>query len=98
MLLLEMSDYQPLSAMEYLEFFAAKTLHEMRAKIAGEPTDISCGDPVRYIGLEFPELFHQKGIVVNAFIVQDLVIVHFPGLGQWHLKPANLVKLTVTRG
>lgn len=95
MLLLEMSDYQPLSAMEYLEFFAAKTLHKMRAKIAGEPTDISCGDPVRYIGRDFPELFNHKGVIVNSWLINGMVIVHFPRLGEWNIKPENLVRLTV---
>lgn len=84
--------YRILSPMQFLEHFAALSVKRMRAQIAGE-TQVRAGDPVRYIGNEYPEIFNAKGIVVNSWIVNGLVIVHFPDQGEWHIRPENLVWL-----
>lgn len=80
---------QLLNSMQFLEYFAAKTA---RKSLSTGDLAFNTGEPVRYIGFEFPELHGQEGIVINARLVQGLIIVHFSGLGEWHIRPENLVK------
>lgn len=84
--------YKIISPMQYIEHFAALSIKRMRARIAGE-AQARAGDPVQYIGNEYPDLFNAKGVIVNSWIVNGLIVVYFPDQGEWHIKPENLIRL-----